>query len=238
MSGTYLTYLTLPDSESPFGAWVMRLASMLGVDYDANAISHAVSELTGHAATGHPGPRDDGWEPDPDSAFGQHLAHLANFLGCEGTPDAVARAVWALADRADDRTCASCGHPITLHDGSCGWCDNRRGGALCGCTRVFSEPQSRKRLDPQPTPTDLRPGKGEQPPREPDATPPTTVYVAQVTGPVSGQMDVIGVSATPDGALAFLGARWLEESESGHEVASRPEHIRFTLDDPRRKTLP
>jgi hypothetical protein len=173
-------FLTLPVANSPLGRWVMHLATFLGVDYDPNAITHAV---------------------------------------------------FVLADRADGRTCSDCGHPLVEHDDrimvatgqephGCRWCDNRRGGALCGCTRRFPDAQVRKL---PPVPAELWDAAVAD-----EVTTGSTVYLAQGYGnsPTDGYT-LLGVSTTRPGALAMIGAAVIREGSGWNW-----EVVPVTLDDP------
>lgn len=236
-------HLTLPDADSPMGRWVMDLATMLGVDYDPNAIADRLAAVTGRRDSRLPGPGDEGWRPHSDSAFGQHLAHLSLFLGCGEAPGDVQRAVFALADRADGRTCPECGHPLVEHDDrvavasgavahGCQW--ERRSAAghriVCGCPRAFPDAQARDRVHALPVAVPADAVVAETTATEP------VVYLA--TTEDAGLVDTQGVSATRDGGLALLGAAWLRHTANGAPSGAVPHLRALGVDDPADRQTP
>jgi hypothetical protein len=252
-------HLTLPDSDSPLGRWVMDLADALGTGYTPDAIAAAVSVLAHRAAgricpdCGHPPVEHDdrvavasGATPTGCKWWGKSGA----VCGCTRRfPAEPARGHVAPTDLrdADNRDAAAglrmklgtareVGHAIK-RGMPYGEVPMRR--ALLALLAEVDAAETRRRVDEdsviatQENPTAVV-GDWDDLASNPDA--PVTVYVATSLDPVAS--DTHGAATTRDGALALLGAAWLRQTANGDPTESVPAVRPFVVDDPADRQAP
>jgi hypothetical protein len=169
---------------------------------------------------------------EPPRLTGARLAHhLSMFLGCDDDTNAITRAVFALADRADGRTCSDCGHPLVEHDDryavasgaephGCRWCDNRRGGALCRCDRVFPDAQNRAPV--AAAKWDAAVDTAEQNPDD------RVVYAAFAQVRETGALGLLGIYSSRERASGRLGRLWCDDN--GQDYAN-PQIATYSIDE-------